>query len=155
MPDSESPLVPKVALSLVEIVPAVNRSLRILLARWHHVVTVPQFRILTWLKSSADLTLKELARREGVAPPTMSRAVDGLLDKGWLTRKAAVGDRRCVRITLTEPGSSLVSTIRREMALQLEAQLTGWDPEALTQLLESLDRLKASTLIFSSSGATL
>ena len=155
MPLPDSSLIPLVAQALVEIVPAVNRSLRVLLAQGHPVVSVPQFRVLAWLKGSTDLTLKELAGREGVAPPTMSRAVETLQQKGWLTRYAASTDKRCVKIALTDAGSALVDEIRLEMSRQLEARLESWEPSALAQLLESLAHLRTSALILPSSGVPL
>ena len=50
------------------------------------------------------MSLAELAAAEQVRPPTMSRIVDALVERGLVTRETEPGDRRSVRIAATEEG---------------------------------------------------
>jgi DNA-binding MarR family transcriptional regulator len=141
-------LVSRTARTLVEVVPAVNRSLRLLTAeRTHQMITVPQYRVLVLLKDRPGMGVKELADREGVEPPTMSRTVEILVEKGLVERQTDPTDRRYVRVSLVPVGIALVDQVRSDVALALESALADWDPASLEHLLEALDRLGSSSLV--------
>jgi DNA-binding MarR family transcriptional regulator len=53
-------------------------------------------------------TVGELAALEQVQPPTMSRIVDGLVQKKLAERVSLESDRRAVRITATPAGRKLL-----------------------------------------------
>jgi len=149
-------LVARTARSLVEVIPAVNRRLRSLTAtRTRQVVTVPQYRVLVLLMDRPGLSLKDLADREGVEPPTMSRTVEILVEKGLVERKADASDRRCVVLSLLPVGVALVDRVRSDLAVALESALADWDGPSLKHLLQALERLKSSSLVARSQEAPL
>lgn len=49
----------------------------------------------------------ELARLHNVTNPTMSRVIDGLVDKGYVERAQDPEDRRCVFLQLTDDGKRI------------------------------------------------
>jgi len=154
IPDPD--LVARTARSLVEVIPAVNRRLRSLTAtRTRQVVTVPQYRVLVLLMDRPGLSLKDLADREGVEPPTMSRTVEILVEKGLVERKADASDRRCVVLSLLPVGVALVDRVRSDLAVALESALADWDGPSLKHLLQALERLKSSSLVARSQEAPL
>jgi DNA-binding MarR family transcriptional regulator len=138
---------------LVEVVPAVNRGLRALVARQAlPAFTLPQYRVLVQLGDHPLLSLKDLAEREGVEPPTMSRTVDTLVERGWVSRETNPRDRRAVRLTLTQAGADHVAKTRTQASGAVEMVLSTWNPEALEGLHTALLRLKASLLHPASGG---
>src|SRR5438552_290373 len=54
------------------------------------------------------VTLGDLARAEGVRPPTMTRIVGALLDAGLVAREVDATDRRVVRVRATAKGQRLL-----------------------------------------------
>lgn len=88
-------------------------------------VSVPQFRVLTFLGRTGGSSLSDVADRVGLSLPAMSRLVDGLTDRGLVHREASPRDRRRVVLRLTERGKGLVRVARKgtqsRLALALEA----------------------------------
>ncbi len=69
-----------------------------------HDVTVPQWVVLRSLLDREHTSLNELARAIGVDNGALSRMVERLLQKGLVLRETDAGNRRAVRIGLTEAG---------------------------------------------------
>lgn len=82
----------------------------------------------------SDRSVGELAEQLGVSLGTMSRAVDGLHERGLVKRAEDPGDRRVKRVALTEAGHTV------PLALD-EARLS-----ALSALIESLAEEEAQAL---------
>ncbi|HTZ87511.1 MAG TPA: MarR family transcriptional regulator, partial [Solirubrobacteraceae bacterium] len=78
--------------------------------------------------------VKALAESLGVSLPAMSRAVDGLFERGFVLREEDSADRRMKRVRLTEAGRAA------PLALN-EARLS-----ALHELMDSLDDEQADAL---------
>jgi len=68
--------------------------------------------VLPLYESDDALGLRELARAAGVSPPTATRMIAGLEDRGLVTREPAPGDRRAVRLALTDAGRAAVAEQR-------------------------------------------
>src|SRR3712207_764313 len=64
-------------------------------------VTGARLSALSVLVYGGPQTVGALARREGVATPTMTRIVDALVGDGLVERSAVEGDRRQTRLTVT------------------------------------------------------
>jgi DNA-binding MarR family transcriptional regulator len=67
---------------------------------------VSQIVVLHMLLGGKQLT-SELALRFNVTNPTMSRIIDGLVEKGYVEREPDPHDRRRVYLTLTETGARM------------------------------------------------
>jgi DNA-binding MarR family transcriptional regulator len=145
----------RVARALVDVVPGVNRTLRAAVAsRMAQRVTLPQYRALVQLKDVPSRTLKDLADREGVEPPTMSRTIEALVGKGLVGRQPSPEDRRCVALVLTGLGAQLVDSLRSEVAQSLEQTLSAWADADLQTVLEALSLVGDSPL-YSQKGVAL
>ncbi|HEY2213716.1 MAG TPA: MarR family transcriptional regulator [Acidimicrobiales bacterium] len=89
-------------------------------------------------------TLGELATREQVQPPTMTRIVASLLDAGQVTRVTDASDRRSARVRLTPAGRRTLERIRTLKTAFLVRRLSELEPveqskaEELVALLEHL-----------------
>ena len=75
-----------------------------------------------------DRSVKALAESLGVSLPAMSRAVDGLYERGFVDREEDPVDRRMKRVRLTEAGRAVTELAQRGA------------PVALQELLRSLER---------------
>ena len=98
-------------------------------------LSVTQLKALCAIDARADEpSLKALAESMGASLPTMSRAVDGLFERGFLLREEDPVDRRVKRLRLTDAGR------RVPLALN-EARLS-----ALNELIGSLGEEEADAL---------
>ena len=102
---------------------------------------------LATVESCGPLTLGELATREQVAPPTITKAVSGLEEQGLVVRRVDPDDRRVVRVEVTAEGRRLLESARTRKNAWLARRLRGLDPadlERLTAALDALERLTAA-----------
>jgi len=88
--------------------------------------------------------LADLAAREAVAPPTLTRIVAALVEIGMVERQADPGDARAARITATAAGREALQRVREERTAFLFDRLHALPGEdrrrlpCLVDLLESL-----------------
>ncbi|MGH2877357.1 MAG: MarR family winged helix-turn-helix transcriptional regulator [Solirubrobacteraceae bacterium] len=88
--------------------------------------------------------ITELAAREGVTQPAITRLVDRLQLRGWVAREADPADGRVVLVTLTEQGRATLDQVRAEYRATMHeemASLPERDVRALADAIEILDRL--------------
>ena len=78
---------------------------------WHAAeLTLAQVRVMRRLAKQAQ-SLGQLGIELALAPPSMTRLVDRLEERGLIRRERDVDDRRKVVATLTEAGKQLLSAI--------------------------------------------
>ena len=87
-------------------------------------------------------TVSVLARREGVATPTMTRIVDALVRDGLVTRTAVAADRRQVRLEVTEDGRRLMERGRARRIERLAGEVGALRPKQLKSLERALEILE-------------
>jgi MarR family transcriptional regulator, organic hydroperoxide resistance regulator len=108
-----------------------------------HGVHEGQQFILRLLWAEDGQTPGEIARRLGLATPTVTRAATRMETAGLLRREPHPGDRRLVRLLLTERGRSLESVIAAETDKLTERALGTFGPaerEAVIQALRAIRR---------------
>lgn len=71
-------------------------------------LTVPQYRMLSALSEGGQRSAR-LAERLAVRKPTVTALADGLIAAGYVTRESERGDRRIVRLALTEAGQAALA----------------------------------------------
>jgi len=82
-------------------------------------LTLAQFRVLA-LIAAGDERSSLLADRLAVAKPTITAVVDGLVERGFVSREAVAGDRRSIRVTVTPSGTAALVDAQDEMTDALE-----------------------------------
>lgn len=87
-------------------------------------LTPEQWTLLAELAEGGELSQKELASRTFKDAPTISRIIDLLFNRGYITRKADSGDRRKFLISLTKQGDIIY---QQSAPMILEARSTGWE----------------------------
>jgi MarR family transcriptional regulator for hemolysin len=103
--------------------------------------SVPVWLILSSLKSDERRTQHELARAVGIEGPTLTRHLDGLEEAGLVRRVRGAGDRRAVRVELTDAGESLFQTLRRAVIAFNRELTAGIGEPELDRLRTTLARL--------------
>ncbi|GAA1263864.1 MarR family transcriptional regulator [Planotetraspora phitsanulokensis] len=95
----------------------------------HHSLTPTQLATLAAVESHTEMTPGELAEHEKVQPPSMTRVIAKLEERGLLARKPHPTDRRQVTVRLTEAGTALLKEERRMKEAWLARQLKELTPE--------------------------
>jgi DNA-binding MarR family transcriptional regulator len=105
-------------------------------------LTPSQLSALTNLDEFGPLRLNELAAREGVAAPTMSRGVD-ILEHAQLVRKRRdPDDARSSFIDLTERGRALLTKAIDQRTTLLAQRLAALEPARLDAIKAALPALR-------------
>ena len=112
------------AREVLDVVPLAMRVIRVEL-RKHGAreVSVPQFRTLVFLNRHEGTSLSEVAEHIGLALPSMSVLVDGLVVKGLVIRETDPEDRRRMTLGLTERGRRAFRAAREATANYLEDKM--------------------------------
>lgn len=96
------------------------------------------------LANQGPLKIGELAAFEKVQPPSMTRIVDGLEQRGYVTRSAAEHDRRTCVVQLTDAGLEVVLADRRRRDAWLAVRLAELSPaerDVLRQAVPILEKV--------------
>jgi DNA-binding MarR family transcriptional regulator len=124
---------------------AVNRlSRRLRSQKADESVTDAQFSALALLHRDGGMTLAALSAAEGITPPSMTKTVAALIDRGLVAKDASTDDRRKVLLTATEAGSAFVLETRRRRDGWLTprlARLTAAERRTLAEATEIMRRL--------------
>lgn len=107
-----------------------------------HGVHEGQQHVLRCLWAEDGLAPGEVARRLGLATPTVTRTAQRLEVAGFLRRQPHATDGRLVRLVLTPRGRHLETVIEHEMARLTETALAGFTPGERSALIETLGRLR-------------
>jgi DNA-binding MarR family transcriptional regulator len=79
-------------------------------------LTLAQFQLLEPLRATEEMTVSELAQAAGVAAPTATRMLDGLVRAGAAERTPCATDRRVVLVSLTAAGRATVEEAWHQVA---------------------------------------
>ena len=106
--------------------------------------TLSQLSALSSIEHHGPLTLGELAALERVAPPSMTRIVSHLEERGLVVRQVDAADRRVARVSTTADGSEMLERSRGKKTAYLAARIDKLsdDERALLQkALPVIERL--------------
>jgi DNA-binding MarR family transcriptional regulator len=104
-------------------------------------LTLSQYRVLA-LVARGDERATQLAGRLALAKPTITAAVDALVEHGLLTRCDVEGDRRAVRLAITQDGAAALARAEAAMAERLEPLIGACAHPAL--VIQALAELEAA-----------
>ncbi|WP_425454807.1 MarR family winged helix-turn-helix transcriptional regulator [Actinokineospora cianjurensis] len=138
MPESEYLLTSRLRLAVVRL----NRRLRA--QRTNSAVTLTQISALSCLHKCGQLTPGELAAKEGVQPPSMTRVITALEELGYATRSPHPSDGRQAIVALTDAGRAFIEAdiSAREAWLDKRlAELTDDERDTLAAAAEIIDRM--------------
>jgi DNA-binding MarR family transcriptional regulator len=135
---NDRPLASRLRLAVMRL----NRRFRA--QRAGNTVTLTQFSALSTLKKCGPMTPGELAAKEVVQPPSMTRVIAALEEAGYVSRKPHPTDGRQSIVALTESGLGLVlaDISAREAWLDKRlAELTDAERGTLAQAAEIIEKI--------------
>ncbi|RKS69297.1 DNA-binding MarR family transcriptional regulator [Motilibacter peucedani] len=98
---------------------------------------------LVSIERSGPIRLGELAAKEGVSAPTMSRALLALDERGAVERTTDPTDARSVLLTISPAGRELLATVREHYTSSLARLLSRLDGDQLAAVEAALPALEA------------
>ncbi|ALE77456.1 MarR family transcriptional regulator [Pseudonocardia sp. AL041005-10] len=102
-----------------------------------------QLSTLVTVEQHGPLRLSELARREGVTAPTMSRVLSALDDQGMVERAADPGDARGVLISISTAGRDRLREVRSQRTALVARRLDRLDADQRAALEAALPAIEA------------
>jgi DNA-binding MarR family transcriptional regulator len=93
-----------------------------------------QMKALFVLADSEEMTVKDISARLSMSLPAMSRSVDGLVQRGFVTRRESESDRRSKQIALLPSGREVLDRItaaREHAIVAFAAELSDAERTAL------------------------
>ena len=130
----------ELARTLRESIQRLNRRVR--QARPVGDLTFSQLSVLTSLQLAGALTPRELADVERVQPPTMTKIVGKLEDRGLVARTPHPTDRRQVILAATEEGRAVYAQFERARNEWLAVQLAQLGPDERDTLARAAEILQ-------------
>jgi DNA-binding MarR family transcriptional regulator len=101
-------------------------------------LTLPQYRVLGLL-AGGDARASHLAHRLAVSKPTVTALVDSLVERGYVSREAAPGDRRAITVSITPTGRSAIARTATALRAALDDVVDRCaDPAAVYAALDQL-----------------
>jgi len=96
------------------------------------------------LRELAERPLRqaELVIRLGLTKSTVSRLVDGLVERGWAERRAVSGDGRGVLVALTPDGGDAARRLARARAARMGTLLDAVPEDRRSDVIEVLELLE-------------
>ena len=107
-------------------------------------VSPEQVSLLVSIKYSPGIGVRELATRERVSPPAMTKHVDRLERDGLVSRTQSADDRRRVGLALTDEGQRVLRRVRSRRTAWLASRLGALEADeraAIEAAIEPLLRL--------------
>jgi DNA-binding MarR family transcriptional regulator len=104
--------------------------------------TVPEFRSLAFVNRSPGASLNEVADHLGLEPPTASKLVETLVQRGLVRREEDPDDRRRVRLNILPKGKVAIDKAYEHTRLFLVRRLAHLSDEERKTVLRSMELLK-------------
>ena len=105
-------------------------------------VSPEQVSLLVAIKYAPGIGVRDLAVRERVSAPAMSKRVDRLERDGLAVRTPSADDRRRVGLTLTDEGQRLLRRVRSRRTAWLATRLKELSDEELRAIDAAIQPLR-------------
>jgi DNA-binding MarR family transcriptional regulator len=109
-------------------------------------ISFAQFFLLSYLASSKELTMTDIARKMGHSTAAATGLVDRLEKLGYMERTHAIDDRRKVMVRVTSKGLDLVSRLRDELQVQIADAMAETSTNDAASFMSSYSSLDAAAL---------
>jgi len=130
------------AREVMETIPLVMRFIRMeMRSRRAPSLSVPQFRVLTFLSRKPGAPLSGVAEHLGVARSTASAIVDRLVRRKLVSRTTHPEERRSVVLMLTPAGAQHFQQAREAASARMAKVLAGLPAADLLQVTHGLTLL--------------
>jgi DNA-binding MarR family transcriptional regulator len=130
------------AREVLESVPQVMWFIRRQMRGHRGGLSLAQFRTLMRIRRQPTVNLSAVADHLGVSLPSASRLVNGLVVRGFLSRRGSLKDRRQMALIVTSRGQAVVRAARRATQQSLEGQISVLSARERAALMKSMGILK-------------
>ena len=131
------------AREVLDVVPGVIRPIRQQM-RSHRAsgLSIPQFRSLCFVGRYDGASLSMVAEHLDLSLPTVSRLINGLVERGYMQRKSSEDDRRHVSLSLRPRGQAVMDQARRATQQFLSEKFQKLNDEQRRALVTAMDALR-------------
>jgi DNA-binding MarR family transcriptional regulator len=124
---------------LLEVVPAVMRTVRSKMREsGARNLSVPQFRALGFIARNQRTSLSDVAEHIGLTLPSMSKLVDGLVERKLVLRANHPADRRRIMLELTGRGRTLWQSAREATQASLAERLSALSESECAAIMRAM-----------------
>lgn len=149
--EASSAVAPGAAVPRTDELTELAARLRLAVGRLHRRIRIDgresipplQLSALVTVEGHGPLRLSELARREAVTAPTMSRVLAALDEQGLVVRAPDPQDARGVLITLSDTGAARLAEVRSHRTALVARRLRRLDAGQREALLAAMPALEA------------
>ncbi len=110
-------------------------------------LTQAEFRCLRLFNTNETINNKHIAERMNLSPSRLTRIIDGLVKKGYISREIDNSDRRNMKVCLSPKGEDIVQLlntsyvgIHQELLGDIDSSQHKQLISAMTSLLSALDK---------------
>ncbi len=83
-------------------------------------ITHSQLFVLAIIEKNCDIGIKEISQKLNISSSAATQLVDGLVDNGYVVRKADSNDRRALQLELSTKGSKQITELKdRRMKMMI------------------------------------
>lgn len=109
-------------------------------------ISFAQFFLLSYLATSKELTMTDIARKMGHSTAAATGLVDRLEKLGYMERTHAIDDRRKVLVRITSKGVDLVSRLRDELQSRIAEAMEETQAPDASSFMSTYRKLDEVTL---------
>ena len=106
-------------------------------------LSVAQLHVFMQVRHRGEVTIKELAKLLGVAPPSASVMVERMVEKGILARETSRKDRRKVTVSVSPEAIEDIEKIEEAVLRSFVDLVQKVGPETTRKWCEVLERIKS------------
>lgn len=110
-------------------------------------ISFAQFFLLSYLASSKEITMTDIARKMGHSTAAATGLVDRLEKLGYMERTHAIDDRRKVMVRVTSKGLDLVSRLRDELQSQIADAMIETSANDAASFMTTYSSLDTAALV--------
>jgi DNA-binding MarR family transcriptional regulator len=104
-------------------------------------ISFAQFFLLSYLSTSREITMTDIARKMGHSTAAATGLVDRLEKLGYMERTHAIDDRRKVMVRITSKGVDLVARLRGELQTRIAEAMTETSTDDAASFIASYQSL--------------
>lgn len=107
-------------------------------------ITIDQGLILMFLDTHPEMTQNEIAELVFKDAASLTRIINTMVQKDYLTRSVHPEDRRRFRLAISDRGKEILRKLPSVVKQNREVALHGISPSELHQLKSTLNKIKAN-----------
>lgn len=136
------------AQQVLDVIPLVMRTIRTKLRERRAAdINVPQFRAMVYINRNNGASLSDLAAHIGLTLPSMSKLIDGLVNRKLVSRDADRRDRRRVCLSLTSQGQDELNAAYKHSQKFFVDRMSGLAEEDLKTISRAMQILRGVFLL--------